>query len=469
MALAETSAEPVVGLRFLTAGESHGPALTAILEGLPAGLALDLAELDRQMARRQKGFGSGGRMRIERDAVTVSGGLLGGRTTGAPLSLTVANRDHASWRGRALPPMTIPRPGHADLTAALKYGYRDLRQGLERASARETAARVAVGAVCRQLLTSLGVEILSYVTAIGEVQLDLDLGVDDAAHRARARAAEADELRCPEPAAAAAMRAAVAQAARERDTLGGLFVVAALGLPPGLGSHVHWDRKLDGRLLAALASVPAVKGAEIGPAFQNAQLRGTRVHDAILLDETGGLRRGGNRAGGLEGGITTGEALVLRAAMKPIATTLTPQSSVDLATRQAAGTRYERSDICAVPRAAVIGEAMLAFVLAEALLEKLGGDSLAELEARLAGLRRSRVADLPMDGEAWLAWPAEGDDAAPAGEDAGATPAEAGVAGAADAPADGEGAAALPREPREPGGSDAGGATGSTPAADHGR
>ncbi len=406
-------------LRFLTAGESHGPALTAILEGFPAGLPVDLAELDRQMARRQKGFGSGGRMRIERDAVAISGGLLGGRTTGAPLALTVANRDHAAWRGRAIAPMTIPRPGHADLTAAIKYGYPDLRLGLERASARETAARVAVGAVCRQLLAALGVEILSYVTAIGGIQLDLDLAVDGAAHRARARAAETDELRCAEPAAAAAMRAAVAQAARDRDTLGGLFVVAALGLPPGLGSHVHWDRKLDGRLLAALASVPAVKGVEIGPAFANAGLPGTRVHDAIVLGEAGDLRRAGNRAGGLEGGITTGEPLVLRAAMKPIATTLTPQASVDLATGRAAGTRYERSDICAVPRAAVIGEAMLAFVLADALLEKLGGDSLPELLDRLAALRRSRLADLPMDDAPWTAWAGEAEGG---GTGAGADP-----------------------------------------------
>lgn len=394
-----------MSLRFLTAGESHGPELTAILEGLPAGLRLDRDGLDRMMARRQTGFGSGGRMKIERDAVRISGGLLAGLTTGAPLALAVANRDHASWRGREVPPMTVPRPGHADLTAAIKYGYGDLRAGLERASARETAARVAVGAVCAQLLAAFDVQVLSYVTAVGEVQAPLDLDVDAETHRERARAAEADDLRCPDTAAAAAMRLAVARAVRERDTLGGLFVVAALGLPPGLGSHVHWDRRLGGRLLGALGSIPAVKGVEIGPAFANAALPGTRVHDPIDLGAEGELRRRGARAGGLEGGISTGEALVLRAAMKSISTTLTPLDSVDLATGQPAPTRYERSDFCAVPRAAVVAEAMMAYVLADALLEKLGGDHLGELRERLRRLRRSRLSDLPMDGRPWRPWP----------------------------------------------------------------
>ncbi|MBK8539291.1 MAG: chorismate synthase [Ardenticatenia bacterium] len=424
-----------MSLRFLTAGESHGPELTAILEGLPAGLRLDQAGLDGMMARRQTGFGSGGRMKIERDAVRISGGLLAGLTTGAPLGLTVPNRDHAGWRGRDVPPMTIPRPGHADLSAAIKYGYRDLRAGLERASARETAARVAVGAVCAQLLAAFGVELLSYVTAVGHVQLALDLGVDAAEHRARAHAAEADALRCPDQAAGAAMREAVAQAVRDRDTLGGLFVVAALGLPPGLGSHVHWDRRLGGRLLAAVGSIPAVKGVEIGPAFANASLPGTAVHDPIERTAAGELRRRGGRGGGLEGGITTGEPLVLRAAMKPISTTLTPLDSVDLATGETAPTRYERSDFCAVPRAAVVAEAMLAFVLADAFLEKLGGDHLDELLERLGRLRQSRLTDLPMDATPWRPWPDNDDEPVPADSDSADSAADPAAADSAADPA----------------------------------
>lgn len=415
-----------MSLRFLTAGESHGPELTAILEGLPAGLHLDRGGLDRMMARRQTGFGSGGRMKIERDAVRISGGLLAGLTTGAPLALIVPNRDHAAWRGRDVAPMTVPRPGHADLSAAIKYGYRDLRAGLERASARETAARVAVGAVCAQLLAALGVELVSYVTAVGPVQADMALDVDAAAHRARGQAAEADALRCPDEAAGAAMRRAVTQAVRERDTLGGLFVVAALGLPPGLGSHVHWDRRLGGRLLAAVGSIPAVKGVEIGPAFANAALPGTAVHDRIDRDAAGDLLRRGGKGGGLEGGITTGEPLVLRAAMKPISTTLTPLDSVDLATGRRAPTAYERSDFCAVPRAAVVAEAMLAFVLADAFLEKLGGDHMDDLLERLGRMRRSRLADLPMDALPWRPWPDQASDA-DAATDAAAEPAADGA------------------------------------------
>lgn len=407
-------------LRFLTAGESHGPALTAILEGLPAGLPVDRAALDALMARRQVGFGTGGRMRIEHDAAVISAGVLAGRTTGAPVALTIANRDHASWAGRDIPPMTVPRPGHADLSAAVKYGYRELRLGLERASARETAARVAVGGLCLQLLGALGVEVISYVTAIGDVEAELPLlarpggagagappsaGSVREAYRARFAAAEASDVRCPDPAAAEAMRAAIAAAARARDTLGGVFEVVALGVPPGLGSHVHWDRRLGGRLLAAVGSIPSVKGAEIGPAWANARLPGTAVHDRFALrDGEGGepeIARVGGRGGGLEGGITTGEPLVVRAAMKPISTTLTPLASVDLATGEAAETAYERSDLCAVPRAGIVGEAMVAFVLADALLEVLGGDDMDTLRARYDALRRNRPADLPMDDVPW--------------------------------------------------------------------
>jgi chorismate synthase len=398
-------------LRFLTAGESHGPSLTAILEGMPAGLHLTPDDLQLDMQRRQKGYGSGGRMGIEKDSVRITGGVLGGQTTGAPLALHIENRDWAHWRDKDVAPMTVPRPGHADLTGAIKYGYRDLRPALERASARETAARVAVGAICRRLLAEFGVTVGSYVVAIGDVAAELlPLAGDAARHAYLARFADADasEVRCPDPAAAERMRQTIFDTMQAKDTLGGVFEVVALDVPPGLGSHVQWDRRLSARLLWAVSSIQAVKGVEIGPAFENARLRGTQVHDEIFVSssptgEDGGeaLTRHTNRAGGLEGGITTGQPIVVRGAMKPIATTLTPLHSVDLATGEAATTAYERSDFCAVPRAAVVGEAMVAFVLADALVEKLGGDSLAEMHPRFEALRRGRLDELPMDGTPW--------------------------------------------------------------------
>jgi chorismate synthase len=396
-------------LRFLTAGESHGPSLTAILEGIPAGLALTPDDLQLDMQRRQKGYGSGGRMGIEKDSVRISGGVLGGQTTGAPLALHVENRDWIHWRDKDVAPMTVPRPGHADLTGAIKYGYRDLRPALERASARETAARVAVGAVCRRLLAEFGIAVGSYVVAIGDVAAELPALAGDMARQAylaRFADAEASEVRCPDPAAAGRMRQTIFDTMQAKDTLGGVFEVVALDVPPGLGSHVQWDRRLSARLLWAVSSIQAVKGVEIGPAFENARMRGTQVHDEILLSpsSTGGdeaLTRRTNRAGGFEGGITTGQPIVVRGAMKPIATTLTPLRSVDLKTGEAATTAYERSDFCAVPRAAVVGEAMVAFVLADALIEKLGGDSLAEMRPRFDALRRGRLGELPMDGTPW--------------------------------------------------------------------
>jgi chorismate synthase len=388
-------------LRFLTAGESHGPCLTAVLEGMPAGLPLSAAEIDAQLARRQRGLGSGGRMAIEQDRVRLCGGVLGGQTTGAPIALEIENRDFVHWRDRDLAPMTVPRPGHADLAAATKYGYRELRLALERASARETAARVAVGALCRRLLSEFGITLGSYVVQIGAVAALLP---EDLAYEERFARAEENDARCPDPAAAGAMAAAVAEAAAAHDTLGGIFEVIALGVPPGLGSHVHWDRRLDARLMFAVGSIPAVKGVEIGPAFENASRRGTDVQDEIRVKE-GCLLRATNRAGGTEGGITTGQPLVVRAAMKPIATTLAPLGSVDLATGEPAEARYERSDICAVPRAAVVGEAMVSYVLADALLEKLGGDSLAEMRPRFDALWQVpggvRLGDVEMDNVAW--------------------------------------------------------------------
>jgi chorismate synthase len=384
-------------LRFLTAGESHGPCLSAILVGMPAGLPLSADDLNRDLARRQKGYGSGGRMSIERDAVTFLGGVMRGQTTGAPIALRIENRDWANWRERDIAPLTVPRPGHADLTASLKYGYRDLRVALERASARETAARVAVGAICRRLLAQFDIAVGSYVVEIGGVAAELP---EEMPYTRRFELAQESDVRCPDSAAAEAMQARIAEAMQAGDTLGGLFEVVALGLPPGLGSHVHWERRLSSRLAGALLGIPAVKGVEIGPAFANARRSGTEVHDEIFLED-GALVRRTNRAGGLEGGITTGEPLVLRAAMKPISTTLTPLRSVDLARGEATSARYERSDFCAVPRAAVVAEAMVAFVLADALLEKLGGDSLEEMRPRFAALRRGRLDELPMDNEPW--------------------------------------------------------------------
>jgi chorismate synthase len=384
-------------LRFLTAGESHGPGLTAIVEGFPAGLLLTEEDINLQLRRRQKGYGSGGRMKIEKDSVRFTGGVLNGHTTGAPIAMQIENRDWANWRERDIPPMTIPRPGHADLTGAIKYGYRELRLALERASARETAARVAVGALCQRLLAEFDITVGSYVVQIGQASATLP---DDLSYPDRFARAEENDVRCPDPAAAAAMQACIREAIAAKDTLGGVFEIVALGLPPGLGSHVHWERRLDAQLMAAVGSIPAVKGVEIGPAFENATRRGTQVHDEIFVAD-GQLIRRTNRAGGLEGGVTTGQPVVVRAAMKPISTTLTPLRSVDLVTGEPAATRYERSDVCAVPRAAIVGEAMVAFVLAEALLEKLGGDSLAEMRPRFAALRRGALDELEMDNVRW--------------------------------------------------------------------
>ena len=349
-------------LRFLTAGESHGPSLTAILEGMPAGLPLAPDDLQGDMQRRQKAYGAGGRMKIEKDQVRISGGVMGGQTSGGPIALHVENRDWASWREKDIDPMTIPRPGHADLTGAIKYGYRDLRLALERASARETAARVAAGAVCRRFLAELEVVIGSYVVSVGDVIAPLQSSAGAGTHQEyldRFEAAETNEVRCPDPEAAERMRQTIFEAMQAKDTLGGVFEVVGLGVPPGLGSHVHWDRRLDARLMWAVGSIQAVKGVEIGPAFENARLRGTQVHDEIFVDDNEdavSLTRHTNRAGGFEGGITTGQPIVIRGAMKPISTTLTPLRSVDLTRGEPAATQYERSDFCAVPRAAVVAE-----------------------------------------------------------------------------------------------------------------
>jgi chorismate synthase len=386
-------------LRFLTAGESHGPMLTGILEGMPAGLPLSPEDINIELARRQQGYGSGGRMSIERDTVRITAGVMNGVTTGAPIALLVENRDFKNWKDKHIAPMTTPRPGHADLTGAIKYGYHDLRIALERASARETTMRVAVGAICKKLLAEFGVQVGGYVVQVGDVVADIDPTMP---YEERFRLAEENDVRCPAADAVEAMHEAIRQVKIDKDTLGGIMEIVALNVPPGLGSHVHFDRRLDGRIVAAMVSIHAMKGAEIGPAFDNAGKRGTQVHDAIALkDGTGELARSTNRAGGLEGGITTGEPIVARAAMKPIATILQSMESVNLATGQAEATVYERSDFCALPRAVPIGEAMMALVIADALIEKLGGDSLEEMRPRFASLRRARLSDLPMDNVEW--------------------------------------------------------------------
>jgi len=385
-------------IRFLTAGESHGPRLTAILEGMPAGLPFDPEDINRDLLRRQQGYGSGGRMNIERDEVQVSSGVAAGFTTGAPIALSVENRDYRNWREKDIAAMTTPRPGHADLTGAIKYGYRDLRIALERASARETTMRVAVGALCRRLLAEFGIVIGGYVVQIGQVYASLP---EPAEYAARFAAAEASDVRCPDAAATERMHEAIRQAKIDKDTLGGVIEVAALNVPPGLGSHVHYDRRLDAKIVGAMVSVHAMKGAEIGPGFENSGKPGSQVHDEIELGDDGVIRRRSNRAGGLEGGITTGEPILARIAMKPIATLLRGIDSVNLATGANDPTVYERSDFCAVPRAVPILEAMMAVVLADALVEKLGGDSIEEMQPRFAALRRARLQDLPMNNAEW--------------------------------------------------------------------
>jgi chorismate synthase len=364
----------------------------AIVEGIPAGMALAAADVDADLARRQRGYGRGGRMKIETDRVRLLAGVRGGETLGSPIALGIENRDHANWAGRMGPApfpeppeaLTRPRPGHADLAGGLKYDRHDLRDILERASARETAARVAVGAVCRKLLGSFGIEVFAHVAAIGRVVADPgELGPEEL--RARARASD---LACVDAEAERAMKAAILEAAHAGDTLGGTFEVVATGVPPGLGSHVQWDRKLDGRLAQALMCIHAIKGVEIGLGFGAARVRGSEVHDPIAYDEGArAFTRPSNRAGGLEGGITNGMPVVCRAAMKPIATLKRALPSVDVRTKETFEAAFERSDVCAVAAASVVGEAMVAITLADALLEKLGGDSLREMADNLAAYR----------------------------------------------------------------------------------
>jgi chorismate synthase len=383
-------------LRYLTAGESHGPALAAIVEGLPAGVPVSSEIVNAELARRQQGYGRGGRQKIEKDRVRFRAGLRFGKTIGSPVALEVENLDHASWTDEMAPegpvsakrPVRVPRPGHADFAGGVKYGIEgDLRDILERASARETAIRVAAGALAKALLdAAAGVAIGSRVVAIGGID-DLEpvpIGLSPRELNARA---DASPVRALSEAGTKAMVARVDAAYAAKETLGGVIEVRARGCPIGLGSHVQWDRKLDGRIAQAFMAIPAVKGVEIGDAWAVAAGDGSKAHDPFAL-EGGRVARTSNRAGGIEGGITNGEEVVVRAAMKPLSTLPRPLASFDWTTRAPAPAHVERHDVCAVPAAAVIGEAVLALVLGDALLEKFGGDSLRELSERVEAWRR---------------------------------------------------------------------------------
>jgi chorismate synthase len=372
-----------MALKLITAGESHGPGRTTIVEGLPAGLELDREAIDRDMARRQLGHGRGGRMKIERDSAQVTSGVRHGRTMGGPIALQVANRDYANWEERMnpwpveaeIPEVHLPRPGHADLVGTWKYRFSDTRNVLERASARETAARVAGGALAKEFLRAVGVEVISHVVQIGPVRASLPAplglehfaGVDD------------DPVRCLDPEASAAMVEHINVQRKANESIGGVFEVRAFGVAPGLGSHVSWEERLDGRLAMALASIQAVKGVGFGDGFDLAGTPGSGAHDEIFYDEERGFFRETNHAGGLEGGMTTGEPLVARAALKPIPTLTKPLRSVDIGTLEPAQALRERTDSCVVPAGGVVGEAMVAFVLAGAYRDKFGGDHIEDV------------------------------------------------------------------------------------------
>ncbi len=406
-------------LRWLTAGESHGPCLVAILEGLPAGVAVDSTTVQAALARRRLGYGRGARQKFEADELAILGGIRHGLSIGAPIALQIGNSEWPKWQTVMSPdpvpaadlagandvnapneiarnrPLTRPRPGHADLVGMQKYGFDDARPILERASARETAARVALGAVAAAFLAQVGgIRLVSHTVAIGAAALPdtvVPPGPDDVDRL------DADPVRCVDDAASAAMVAEIDAAHRDGDTLGGVVEVLATGLPPGLGSHVHWDRRLDGRLAWALMSIHAIKGVEVGDGFTSARRRGSVAHDEMVRDEAGTIRRRTGRAGGTEGGMSTGEVLRVRAAMKPISTVPRALATVDVRSGDAAQAIHQRSDVCAVPAAGVVAEAMVALVLAEAVVEKFGGDSLHQTRTNLA----SYLADIPDRMRSW--------------------------------------------------------------------
>jgi chorismate synthase len=389
-------------LRYFTAGESHGPCLTVIIDGVPAGFPIDLEKINHDLWRRQQGYGRGGRMLIEKDEVQVRSGLRWGETLGSPVALGIENRDWKNWTKKmsASPAdrdesiaVTKPRPGHADLTGVLKYRQSDIRNILERASARDTVSRTAVGSFCKQLLAPFGIKVLGYLRSLGGIEARTDSMDYEQIHAL----AEDSPVRVADKKAEEKIIAYIEQCKKQGDTLGGIFEVVALGLPPGLGTHAQWDRKLDGRLAQALMSIQAMKGVEIGLGFEMARRRGSEVHDEIFFDPQKmvsqgtprivptGFYRGSNNSGGTEGGMSNGAPLVVRVAMKPISTLMSPLQSVDLRSKQAADASVERSDVCAAPAAAVVGEAVVAFELAAAFLEKFGGDSLHEIRRNYEG------------------------------------------------------------------------------------
>jgi chorismate synthase len=389
-------------LRYFTAGESHGPCLTAIIDGVPAGFPIDVAKINHDLWRRQQGYGRGGRMLIEKDEVQIRSGIRWGETLGSPVALGIENRDWKNWTKKMSPlpedrddkiAVTKPRPGHADLNGILKYNHSDIRNVLERASARDTVSRTAVGSFCKQLLAPFGIRVMGYLRSLGNIEAKSDGATYDEVF---ARAEESP-VRVADKNAEEKMIALIDDCKNKGDTLGGVFEIVALGLPPGIGSHTQWDLKLDGRLARALMSIQAIKGVEIGLGFEMARRRGSQVHDEIFFDPNKmvsegtprivptGFYRGSNNSGGTEGGMSNGAPLVVRAAMKPISTLMSPLQSVDFRSKQPADASVERSDVCSAPAAAVVGEAVVAFELAVAFLEKFGGDSLREITRNYEG------------------------------------------------------------------------------------
>ena len=389
-------------LRWITAGESHGPELVAVLEGLPAGIAITTKDVQEALARRRLGYGRGARMKFEQDQVSLSGGVRHGLTMGGPVAITVANTEWPKWQdvmsadpvdaskltGARAEPLTRPRPGHADFTGMQKYGFLDSRPVLERASARETAARVALGAVASSFLNSLGIQLVTHTVGIGPVMASAEL---DLPKPSDLEAIDADPMRCFDAKLSALMISEVDECHKDGDTLGGVVETLVYGLPPGLGSFVHWDRRLDSQLAGALMGIQAIKGVEVGDGFDTAKRRGSVAHDEMQRDNLGVVRRLTDRAGGIEGGMSNGEILRVRAAMKPISTIPKALATVDVATGEAAKAHHQRSDVCAVPAAGIVAEAMVALVLANSVLEKFGGDSLNETKRNL----ESYLANIP--------------------------------------------------------------------------
>lgn len=398
-------------LRWLTAGESHGPELLAILEGMPAGVPVGLADIRADLARRRLGYGRGARQKFEEDELTISGGIRFGLTMGSPIALRIGNSEWPRWvdvmsaepvdpatlpKGRGAP-LTRPRPGHADLVGMQKYGFEEARNVLERASARETAARVALGAISRAFLAEFGVSVLSHTLSIGTVRVPEGTplpGPDDVARL------DEDPLRCADPDTSALMVAEVDSAQKDGDTLGGVIEVLAFGLPPGLGSYTHWDRRLDAQLASAIMGIQAIKGVEVGDGFLTTTRRGSKAHDELFTTESG-IARSTDRAGGTEGGMSTGSVLRVRAGMKPISTVPHALRTIDVTTGTAAEAHHQRSDVCAVPASGIVAEAMVALVLANSLLEKFGGDSLAETRRNVCGYLDAIPENLRMSASAW--------------------------------------------------------------------